>query len=128
MQLQCIHYNVKQISSFIYAFEGEIYVKLRNIHVGKPPFISPFCLFVKTLTYLRSTFLKKKKLGKLLLPYPLVQVRTKEIKWKTIGCLLLAEWILIQIFWTLFWNFRIEIQCLLLHKFNFQRKIYSSVS
>ena len=61
MQLQCIHYNVKQISSFIYAFEGEIYAKLRNIHVGKPPCISPFCLFVKTLTYLRSTFLKKKK-------------------------------------------------------------------
>ena len=128
MQLQCIHYNVKQISSFIYAFEGEIYVKLRNIHVGKPPFISPFCLFFKTLTYLRSTFLKKKKVRQTSVTISTCAGSYKRNKMKTIGCLLLAEWILIQIFWTLFWNFRIEIQCLLLHKFNFQRKIYSSVS
>ena len=31
--------NVKQISSFIYAFDGEIYSKLKNIHIGKPPLV-----------------------------------------------------------------------------------------
>ena len=40
MQRQCIYYYVKQSYSFIYAFEGEIYGKLMNIHLGKPPLIS----------------------------------------------------------------------------------------
>ena len=38
--LQCICYYVKQISSFIYVFTGEIYGKLKNIHLQKPPSIS----------------------------------------------------------------------------------------
>ena len=37
--LQCIYYNVKQISSFIYAFEGGICCRLKNVHLGKPPLI-----------------------------------------------------------------------------------------
>ena len=32
-------YNVKQISSFIYAFKGEIFSKLKNIYHCKPPLL-----------------------------------------------------------------------------------------
>ena len=31
--------QLKQISSLIYAFDKEIYCKLKNIHLGKPPLI-----------------------------------------------------------------------------------------
>ena len=35
-----IYYNVKQITSFIHAFKEEIYGKLKNIFLEKPPSIS----------------------------------------------------------------------------------------
>ena len=46
--LQC-----KTNSSFIYAFEGEIYGKLKNIHLGKPLLISKKFFDSFTLVYIR---------------------------------------------------------------------------
>ena len=63
MQLQCTYYDVKQISSFIYAFKGEIYRKLNNKYLGKPLLISKsffdsftfvyICLRLSTFFYTR---------------------------------------------------------------------------
>ena len=51
-----IDYNIKQISSFFYACKGEIYSKLKNICLGKPPLISILirlhCLHSSTLIYI----------------------------------------------------------------------------
>ena len=47
------HYNVKQMFSFIYTFDGEIYCKLKNIHLGNPTLISKISFFYSfTLVYM----------------------------------------------------------------------------
>ena len=72
MQRQCIYYYVKQSYSFIYAFEGEIYGKLMNIHLGKPPLISKKSFLVCshlstsfTLVYIRLVYIWSDSYGDL---------------------------------------------------------------
>ena len=48
-----IYYNVKQISSFTYAFKGEFYGKLKSIFRRKPPLISKKRLNSFKLVYIR---------------------------------------------------------------------------
>ena len=68
----CIYYYVKQSYSFIYAFEGEIYGKLMNIHLGKPPLISKKSFLVCshlstsfTLVYIRLVYIWSDSYGDL---------------------------------------------------------------
>ena len=50
VELQSIYCSVKQISSFIYAFKGEIYDNLKNIFLGKLQLTKVFLIHLHSST------------------------------------------------------------------------------